>query len=189
MVKKSKISHFTQTNTTGSKPDSNADADRSRLARLYPQPKTYEQKEQDTKLLQRAYRLHWPKYPYFNIAAYGSVLLGLTVWFVQNLYNWWFGNSDWGLTMSTIFFSFVIWLVLTLLLIVWVNYTNKQFAYFGGMIRVFWIVYTILTAVLLVLWLSGWIWDYTNILCIPVLTVFHFIVMFFIAKRIIGRTL
>jgi hypothetical protein len=87
--------------------------------------------------------------------------------------------------MSTVFFSFVIWSVLAFLLIAWINYTDKQFSYFGGMTRVFWFVYTILAAVLLVPWLSGWIWEYTNILWIPILIVFHFIVVFFIAKRII----
>lgn len=186
MANKPKISHFAQTNTSDSKPASNVYTDRSRLGQLYPEPKTYEQRKQDDRLRQQSYRRQWPKYPYLNIATYGSAVLGLVIWVAQNLHVWWFGSSDYGITMSTVFFSFAIGFGLAFLLIAWINYVNKLFSYFGSMIRVFWLVYAVFVTVLLVLWLSGGIWEYTNILWIPVLTVFHFIVVFFIAKRIIG---
>jgi hypothetical protein len=189
MANKPQTSHFVSTDSSDSTPNAGNAPDRSHLSRLYPEPKTYEQKKQDVALLQQSYRLHWPKYPFLNIAAYGSIVLGVIIWFVQSLNTWWFGSGDWGLTMSTVFFSFAIWIMLVFLLIAWVNYVNKLFSYFGSMIRVFWLVYTILIVVLLVLWLSGWLWEYTNILWPPILTVIHFIVVFFIAKRIVRQTL
>jgi len=187
MANKSKISHFAPTDSSDSKPVSNSYPDRSRLVQLYPKSKTYKQRKQDDRLHQQSYRRQWPKYPYLNIAIYGSVVLGLVIWFTQNLNAWWFSSSNNGITMSIVFFSFAIGLGLEFLLIAWVNYVNKQFSYFEGMIRVFWLVYTVLATVLLVLWLSGWIWEYTNILWVPVLTVLHFIVVFFSAQRIIGQ--
>jgi hypothetical protein len=185
MEKNQKTSHFSPTDSSDSKSVSRHDPDRSYLARLYPKPKTYEQRKQDNRLRQQSYRRKWPKYPYLNIATYGSTVLGLVIWVAQNLHAWWFGSSDYGITMSTVFFSFAIGLGLAFLLIAWVNYVNKLFSYFGSMIRLFWLVYAVLVAVLLVLWLSGWLWEYTNILWFLILTVFHFIVVFFIAKSII----
>ncbi len=186
MANKPKISHFSKTNISDAKPVSDAYKDRSKLALLYPEPKTYEQRKEDDKLRLQSYRRHWPKYPYLNIAAYGSAVLGLIMLVIQNLYAWWFGSSDLAITMSVVFFSFTIWLIVAFLLIAWVSYVNKQFSYFGG-IRVFWLVYSVLAAVLLAPWLSGWIWEYTNILWVPVLTILHFIFVFFSAQRIISH--
>lgn len=187
MANKPKISHFSKTNISDSKPVNNAYKDRSKLALLYPEPKTYEQKKEDDKLRQQSYRRHWPKYPYLNIAVYGSAVLGLMIWFVQNLNTWWFSSSNKGIVMSTVFISFAIFLVPAFLLITWIVYVNKQFSYFGGMVRLFWLVYDIILAVILSIWLSGWIGDYTNTLWIPALIVLHFILVFFSAQRILSR--
>ncbi len=189
MANKPKISHFAPTDSTTSKTTKSNSPDRSSLAKLYREPKTYEQRKHDIRLLQQAYRLHWPKRPHLNVAVYGSLVFGCFIWFIQNLSDSWLGNSDKGLIMSTVFFTFALAIVIMFLIIAWVNYVNRLFSYFGGMIRVFWFVYTILAAVLLIPWLSGWIWEYTNILWIPVLTILHFIFVFFSTQRIIGRTL
>ncbi len=188
MASKPKISHFVTTDSSDSKSVSRHDLDRSYLARLYPKPKTYEQRKQDDKRRQQSYRRQWPKRPRLNVAVYGSLVFGCFIWFIQNLSDSWLGNSDKGLIMSTVFFTFALAIVIMFLIIAWVNYVNKQFSYFGGMIQVFWLVYYILVAVILTLWLSGWIWEYTNILWVPVLTVLNFIVVFFSAQRIIGQT-
>ncbi|MBC7564838.1 hypothetical protein H7100_01235 [Candidatus Saccharibacteria bacterium] len=189
MANKPKISHYAPSDPSDVKPASSATPDRSRLAQLYPEPKTYNQRKHNDRLLQQAYRRYWPKRPYLNIAAYGSVIMGLSIWFAQNLNAWWFGSSDKGITMATVFFTFAMGLGLAFLLIAWVNYVNKQFSYFGGVTQVFWLVYAVLLTVLLVLWLSGWIWEYTNILWIPALIVAHFITVFFSAWRTIGKIL
>ncbi len=187
MTDKPKITHFAASNWSDSKVLKGDSQDRSRLARLYPKPKTYEQRKRDDILRQKSYRRQWPKHPHLNIAAYGSAILGLTVWFIQNLNDSWFGNSNKGLIMSTVFLSFAVGIVLVFLIIAWVNYVNKQFSYFGGLASVFWLFYAVSVAVLLALWLSGWIWDYTNILWIPVLIVLHFIIAFFSTRRIVGK--
>lgn len=187
MANKPKISHYAPSGPSDSKPANGRTSDRSRLAQLYPEPKTYNQRKQDDKLRQQAYHRHWPKRPRLNIAAYGSVILGLSIWFAQNLSSWWFGSSDKGITMATVFFTFALGLGLAFLLITWVNYVNKLFSYFGGIVQIFWLVYAVLISVLLTLWLSGWIWEYTNILWIPVLIVLHFIMVFFNVRRTIGK--
>ncbi len=183
-----KIFHFAPTDYPKTRSANKNLQNQSRLARLYPKPKTYEQKKQDDKLLQQTYRRQWPKYPYLNIATYGSLVFGLIIWFTQNIKTWWFGNGDFGLVMSTVFFSFAIWLILAVSFIVWINYVNKQFSYFGGMIRLFWLIYIILIALLLTLWQNGWIWEYTNILWVPALAILHFIVMFLSARHCIIKT-
>ena len=188
MAKKMKIFHFAPTDNSSSSLINKNLQNQSHLAKLYPKPKTYEQNNQDRKLLQQAYRRQWPKYPYLNISAYGSAVFGLIIWFSQNIKTWWFGNGDFGLVMSTVFFSFAIWFVIAFSFIAWINYVNKQFSYFGGMIRLFWLIYIISIALLLTLWQSGWIWEYTNILWVPVLAILHFIVMFLNAKHCIIKT-
>lgn len=188
MAHKPRISHYASSDSSDQKPVSSTISDRSHLARLYPEPKTYNQRKQDDKLRQQAYRRHWPKRPYLNIAAYGSIVLGLVIWFMQNLGAWVFGSSDKGITMATVFFSFALGLGLFFLIISWINYANKLFSYFGGRLQIFWIVYTLLVAALLFSWLNSWIWEYTNILWIPVLIILHFTVVFFSARSNIGQT-
>jgi len=187
MVRKMKISHFAPTGPSETSPANKNRPNQSNLTRLYPNPKTYEQKKQDEKLLQKSYRHQWPKYPYLNISTYGSTIFGLIIWFSQNIKTWWFGNGDFGLVMSTVFFSFAIWLIVAFSFIAWINYVNKQFSYFGGMTRLFWLIYIILIALLLTLWQSGWIWGYTNTLWVPVLAILHFIVMLLSARRILTK--
>jgi hypothetical protein len=89
--------------------------------------------------------------------------------------------------MATVFFTFALVLGIASLLIAWVNYVIKLFSYFGGMLQIFWFVYALLIAVLFTLWLSGSVWEYTNILWIPVLIVAHFIAVFFSAWRTIEK--
>ena len=187
MAKNPKISHYAPLEPSDAKSASITTPDRSRLAQLYPEPKTYNQRKQDDKLRQQAYRRHWPKHPDLNIAAYGSALLGFLVWFLQNLSSWWFGSSDYGITMSTVFFTFALGLAIAFLAITWVNYVNKLFTYFGGLVQIFWLAYTLFAAVLLTLWLSSWIWPYTNIIWIPLLIILHCTIVFLITRRIIGK--
>jgi len=185
MADKSKISHFTPTSTLDSKSGNNNEPDRSRLARLYPDPKNYEQIKEDDKLRLQSYRRHWPKYPYLNIATYGSFVFAPMVWFAQNLKSWWLGGSNDAVTISMVFYSFTIWLVVAAMIIAWVIYVNRQFSYFGGMVGLFWSIYGVLVTLLFVLLLSGLIWDYANILWILVLSSLHFVVVLTSAWRII----
>ncbi len=185
MSDKQKTVHSSGTNHSGLKPSVVNIPDRSQLAELYPQPKTYGEKAADSRRFQRSLRRQWPKYPYLNIAAYGSLMLGLTVWFSQNLSSWWFGNPESkGITMSVVFFTFALGLGLAFLIVAWVSYVNKQLSYFGGTIA-FWLVFGISTSVLTFLWFSGWFWGYTYILWIPILSVLHFVTMFISTRQIV----
>ncbi len=187
MANKPKITHFATSDSSRSKSINSSSPNRSRLARLYPKPKTYEQIKQDDFLRQKSYRNQWPKYPYLNIAVCGSILFGIIIWVTQNINTWWFGNSDWGLTMSTVFLSFGIAMALIFLVVAWVKYVNKLLSYFGGMVGIFWLIYTVLVIVLLVLWLSGWIGKYTDAFWGPALIVSHFIVVFSSTRRIVRQ--
>ncbi|HSW77293.1 MAG TPA: hypothetical protein VLG36_00665 [Candidatus Chromulinivoraceae bacterium] len=186
MSKRPSISHSAITNLSGSKGANKGNSDRSSLVELYPKPKTYGQRAQDDKMRQQAYRRHWPRYPYLNIAAYGSALLGLVIWFAQNLNTWWFSAASYGDVMSHVFFSFVVGLMLVFLIVFWVSYVNKLFSYFRGAIQIFWFIYPLEVGTLLTLWLSGLMWDYMNISWIPVLAIFHFVIVFFSVQPMIG---
>jgi hypothetical protein len=187
MADKPKISHFAAAGSSTSGSRQTNGPDRSGLGQLYPQPKTYEQIKQDSKQRQVSYRKHWPKYPHVAIAAYGSVVFGLLIWFASGLNNSWFSSSNSGLTISSVFFSFAIWLVLAVFIIVWVHYVNAQFSYFGGSIRLFWILYIVIMAALIIVWQSGWMWDYTHSMWVPVLTALHMIMVFITTRRIMGQ--
>ncbi|MEO5950278.1 MAG: hypothetical protein ABIQ04_02410 [Candidatus Saccharimonadales bacterium] len=188
MTDKPKISHYAQTDVYETKSFKLSDADRSNLTALYPKPKTYAQREMDDKLRQKSFRRKWPKYPALNIAVYGSVLFGLIIRFAQSLNVWWFSNpSDSGATMSIVFFSFILGLGLVFLIIAWVGFVNRQFSYFGGLLRLFWLTYGVIIAIMVGLWLSSWIGNYTYILWVPSLAVLHFIIVLISAKHILGR--
>ena len=188
MPNKLKVSHFTSKGVSISKNAARHTLDQPRLARLYPDPKTYEQRQQDDDVRQQAYRRRLPKYPSLAIAMYGSIFLGLCVWFAQNLSSWWLGNGDSGTTMAAVFFTFAMGLALAFMGIIWVNYVNKVLSYFDGAVRIFWLVQSISIAGLLSLWLSGWAGiHHTSLLWIPALMLIHFTVVFFSARYIAGR--
>lgn len=187
MSDKQKISHFDPKGYSNSKSTDNHLPDRSRLAKLYPNPKTYDERKADDKLVQRASRLRWPKHPSLNSAVYGIGVIVLAIWFAQNLGVWWFGGGSGGSVMSAVFFSFAIWMVLMLAVFAWVIYISKLFTYFGGKERLFWVVYGTTLAIVMSIWLSGWVLEYTNPLWILVFAVFHFVLVLTFANRLMDR--
>lgn len=166
---------------------SNNRSDRSELSKLYPNPKTYEERKADSEKRQEMYRSRLPKSPHLVIALYGSGVFGLAVWFVQNLNTWWLDSSNPAVAMSRVFFSFSIALMLLFLFVAWVNYANKLLNALQNATNLFWIVYGVLVTALLLLWLNIPLGERTNAAWIPILTVIHFIVLFVSAQRIIGR--
>lgn len=174
---------------TTTQPKRNNPQDRSWLARLYPEPKTYEQRKEDDKRRQEIYRSHLSKHPHFTIAVRGSVVFGLVMWFVQNLNAWWFsGGDDRAAAMSNVFFSFFIGVLVMLLAVAWIKYVNKQLYGFQSVPEAqFWLTYGVVVAVLIALWSSKLLGEYTNVLWIPVLVALHFIALFFVSKRSIDR--
>lgn len=190
MTDKPKISHFDNTSPSKSRSFKDRYSDRSKLAELYPKPKTNEQRIFDDTLRQKSYRRRWPKHPSLTIAIYGSVLFMFIVFFLQSLNSWWFSNpGNNGATMSVVFFTFTLGLGLIFLIFAWVKFVNIQFSYFGGLLKLFWFIYYAFFAGIITFWLSGLIGDYTSILWLPSLAVIHFIIVFIIAIRILGRVL
>jgi magnesium-transporting ATPase (P-type) len=192
MADKPKISHFVAASDSPTPAPGSArvnDPDRSRLGQLYPQPKTYEQIKQESNKRQVTFRSRWPKYPYLNIAAYGSAVFGLMTWFGQGLNNWWLGSNNGGATMSAVFFSFAIWIVLAVLVMAWVRYVNSLFSYFGGPIWLFWIIYAVVVAVLVTVSVYGVMQGYAPILWSLFVIVIHFGIVLFGTRRVIGRAL
>lgn len=162
--------------------------DRSKLGRLYPAAKTYEQRKSDDERRQKIYRSRLAKHPRFTIAAYGSVVAGLMVWFVQNLNAWWFaGGEDRGVVMGYVFFSFSVAFLLIFLIMSWFKYVTKQLYDFQGAAGLFWLVYSVVIAALIALWSSKLVGEYTNATWIPILTILHFAALFIGARVSIGR--
>jgi len=189
MTAKTKLSHFTANDQSKIKTTGNRYADRSLLARLYPKAKSYEERLRDDKWREQSYRRRWPKYPYLNVAVYGSVAVGLSIWFGQSVSSWWFSSDDGGIIMGIVFFTFAIGMGLVFLFIAWGNYANRLLSQFGGMARLFWLVYSFLIMSMLVLWLSDWVGHYTDILWVPALTAVHFVVVLLSTRLIMRRGL
>jgi hypothetical protein len=162
--------------------------DRSKLGQLYPTAKTYEQRKSDDERRQKIYRSRLAKHPRLTITAYGSVVFGLIVWFMQNLNAWWFaGGDDRGVVMGYVFFSFSVAFMLIFLIMGWVKYVTKQLYDFEGAAGLFWLAYGVTVAVLIALWSSKLAGDYTNPAWILILTVLHFVALFIGARVSIGR--
>lgn len=162
--------------------------DRSELANLYPTPKTYDQRQQDTLSRQKLYRRRLPKYPHVNIATYGASVFGCIILFAQNVSSWWAGDENKGVTMSLVFLSFAIVLVLAASFILWVNYTIKLFSYFEGATKLFWLIYAILVSILLAIWANGWILAYTDAIWLLLLTTVYFLIVLVSARAVIIET-
>lgn len=158
--------------------------DRSWLARLYPEPKTYEQRREDDKRRQEIYRSHLSKHPHLTIALRGSIVFGLVMWFVQNLNAWWFsGGDDRAAAMSNVFLSFLVGGMVMFLAVLWIKYVNKQLYGFQSVAEAqFWLVYSVLIAGLIALWSTRLLGDYTNIAWVPTLVALHFTALFVGAK-------
>jgi len=178
MTNKPRVSHFTAVDLIDSKQAKDNYPDRSHIAQLYPTPKTHEEEIQDNQSRQQSYRRRWPRYPHLNVALYGSAVFWLSIWYIQNLHAWWFGSGSYAIVMATVFFTFILGLVIASLLVVWINYVKKLLYYFSGSAGVFWAVYGFTLVILLGLWLSGgWVWEYTTVSWIPILVGSHFTIL------------
>ncbi len=170
-------------------PPEKESTDASRLAALYPEPKTEAQKEQDDAQRQLSYRQRWPRYPYLNIAAHGSILAGIVLWFSQNVGYWWFSGDNTASVMGIVFFSFALGLGIMGLLFAWVNYANKLFSYFGRNSGAFWFAYLALTGLVVTISIGGWILAFTNILWLPIFVILNFLIIFVSAKIVFGNNI
>lgn len=163
--------------------------DRSDLSDLYPAPKTYEQIKQGEALLQKSYRRRLPKRPHVTIAGYGAIVFAGIVVFAQNITNWWtpeLGENK-AITVSLVFFSFALLIVLAALFVVWVNYTMKLFSHFEGATKPFWLIYGVSVAILLTVWLNGWVSAYTDTVWLLVLPVIYFFVVLIGARNVVAE--
>jgi len=183
MVDKQKISHFESEGYSNSQSGDHL-PDRSRLAKLYPTPKTYDERKADDERTKQVDRLRWPKYPVLNSAVYGSGVIVVAIWFIQNINAWWFGTDNRGMAMGAVFFSFAIWMVLMFITVARVLYVSKLFSHFGGKERLFWTVSGVTLAVTMGLWLSGLILNYTHLLWIPIFVVVQFVLVYVSMRRL-----
>lgn len=157
--------------------------DKSELSSLYAKPKTYVQKKEDDLVRQVRLRRLRPKYPYFNIALYGSVVFAFIIWFGQNLGRWWIGNgTDIAATMGNVFLAFGLGVVGLALFVRWILYTHEQLTHFNGLPRLFWAIYAGAVLGMVALWLSGVGGGYENIVWVPLLGVIHFAVTLITAR-------
>lgn len=151
MQEKPKISHFAdEKEIEKSVHDKDAaDTKRANLVELYPSPRTYDQNESSESLRKRIYERRLAKYPSFYIAGYGSVVVGMILVYFKNLGEMWFSSSDRGITMSIVFFSFLIGMIIFALAYTWVRYVINAFYPLGRSTGMFWIANGILLAVLI----------------------------------------
>jgi len=176
MQEKPKISHFAKNKDGREKThDKSAiEIKRATLGELYPSPRTYDQKKSTELLRQRMYAHRLPKYPSFYIAAYGSVIVGMILIYFKNLDETWFSSSDRGITMSIVFFSFLIGMIILSLTYAWIRYVINIFYPLGRSTRLFWIANGILLTVLIALEQNQTIF-LSNIVSTIVFIVFYFI--------------
>jgi hypothetical protein len=181
---------MTETNTPESTPpDPNSQGrgvrDQSHLVQLYPTPKTYEQRKRDDIIRQLHYRSRWPRRPYLNVALYGGPVIGMVLWFMQNIETWWTGSDTEAIAMKNIFFSFSVSVIILALLYAWIHYVHKIFQYFSGSAQVFWAIYIVFTIISFSVVLAGYPWSYKNGIWIPVLATSHVLFIFVCAKKML----
>ena len=176
MQEKPKVSHFANNKDSREKThDKSAiEIKRATLGEFYPLPRTYDQKKSAELLRQRMYTRRLAKYPSFYIAAYGSIVVGLTLIYFKNLAEVWLGSGGGGGTISTVFFSFLIAMIIFFLVYAWIRYVINTFYALGRSTRLFWIANGILLTVLIALEQNQTIF-LSNIVSTIVFIVFYFV--------------
>lgn len=181
-----KVSHFVESiysadshDRTSERQDSvgKGTIDRSGLGKIYPTPKTYEQRQEQDRLRLEAYRHRLPRYPRLNIAILSSLVFGLSALFIRNFEQLWMSGQIW-----IIFLSFAGILLLFFLAMACIKYTSNIFYLFGGSMTEFGIIYVCAIILLLIIWLSGWLASPSVAFWLPLVCGLHFLVVFIILK-------
>jgi len=127
------------------------DEDRSALGALYPEPKSYESKRADEQKRIEMYVKKLPRFPQLTIPLFGSIVLGLGLFFILNLSTMWQDGN-----ISLVFFSFALWLAVCALAFLWIKKVNATFYAYGKTAAPFWIGFVVIMAVLVTLFVTGW---------------------------------
>lgn len=122
------------------------DFDHSRLAALYPQPKTAEElRERQPSLIRHV------RHEYARITLLGSLVFSATLLFSMNIPTLW-QNGNIGL----IFFSFALWLGIGTLAVIWIKQVNTIFYSYGRSTVLFWTFNGVLDSLLAGVLLYSW---------------------------------
>lgn len=190
MSKHTKITHFAELSDIDKYAiTNNMPHDQSDLGKLYPTPKTYDQRLKDELERNKIFRRRLPKYPSIQIAVLGSIIFGLAVLFIQSIEQTTeqLRQSDSGMAnvMLTVFFSFTLSLAVLGLAFLWVRHVIYMFDVFGGRMRLFWVVYGTILFFIMGAWLSGWLGKSSDAFWIPLLVGVHFIILFLSLRRLL----
>lgn len=137
------------------KPGGEADSEQQplrgeQLGGLYFQAKTSEEVFNDeTKLLEKQ-KSRRPRQPRLRIALFGSLLVGLTTFFIVLVPSLWATGS-----LPSISFTALVWLLLCYGFVRWRGYVLDVFYAYESASMPFWIAYSVLSVVLAAVWLNG----------------------------------
>lgn len=144
-----KITHFSEPSEQN-EPAAPSMPNRSDLGELYPKAKTYQDHQADSKQREHLRKQRLPARPGIKIALPASLLFAAVMWFIQNLGAMWQTGN-----MSPVFFSFLLWVILIGLAVLWAKNTNDIFYQFNRPAALFWIIFGI-TAFVLAATISLW---------------------------------
>ena len=189
MHEKPKISHFASNDNGRSKKahdKSTLDIKRTTLGELYPSPMSYDKKESSNSLRQRMYVRQLPRYPSLSIATYGSVVVGLTLIDFKNLGETWMGSEGGGYTMSTVFSSFFIAIIIFSFAYAWIKYVINTFYALGRSTQLFWIANIIILTIMIALDQIQTTFS-SNIISTIVFAILYFASTFGISSILLGK--
>lgn len=136
---------------------------------LYPQAKTFEQKREEDAERQKRYSKRLPRFAWFGVPVFGTLLFLAVVSFVYSLPLFWQNGSQ-----AMIFFSFFIWVVIAGLFVAWGVYASNSLYAYAASLRFFWIGYICNCTLLLILAGFGVLYGIDPWVRIGIFTGFHF---------------
>lgn len=153
-----------------------------KLGELYPTPKTYDEKTEETDERQELFKARRTRLAAFKIALFGSLLFAAIVYYAHTVEILWM-MAD----ITTTAFSYAIWLVLFLFAIKWLRYTANIFYEYSSPMLAFWIMYGVLMGFCVFAWQRGLWVGHSDIRWLPILIAAQFIVSYIAAKLFIKR--
>lgn len=142
--------------------------DRSSLSTLYPNPKTFDEKQKDKEQREELHKERLPKYPHIKIAFSGGALLTAALLLIQKIGGMWMGGG-----IAGIFFSFALWLALLGAIVWWIKYVNTVFYAFDVSTILFWIGCSVTLYIIAILYMTGWPIDFTTSYSVLILSLIH----------------
>ena len=151
------------------------------LAQLYFKAKTSDERREDERRLEEIQLARRPRRAHLRTAFFGSLILFLVGLLFSNISSLWSSGN-----LTTISFTFLVWLALGYGMISWFNFVRNVYYAYEQSSTVFLFVYFGLSMILLAAWVNGWLSSYPAVLVAGLVTLTHFLAGYILSRILLS---